>query len=66
MISRSDDPVVELVHDRETEHGSCIVIEIQVQGEVKDIVAAHRKFASETAKTLGPKRAMITLNFDIV
>jgi hypothetical protein len=59
-------PNVELVHDPETEDASYLVIEIPVRGEVTDIVRAHRNFASETAKSLGPKRAMITLNYDII
>lgn len=60
------DPDVELVHDPETEDASYLVIEILVRGEVKDIVVAHRKFANDTARLLGPKRAMIALNYDIM
>jgi hypothetical protein len=59
-------PDVELVHDRETEDAAYLIIEIQVRGEVKDIVMAHRKFASETARSLGPKRAIIALNYYII
>jgi hypothetical protein len=59
-------PDVELVHDPETEDASYLVIAIKVQGEVKDIVMAHRKFANETARLLGPSRAIIALNYDII
>jgi len=59
-------PDVELVHDPETEAASYLVIEVQVRGEVKDIVMAHREFAKETARLLGPERSIITLNYDII
>jgi hypothetical protein len=59
-------PDVELVHDPETEDASYLVIEVELRGEVKDIVMAHRKFAHETAKLLGPERSIITLNYNII
>jgi hypothetical protein len=45
---------------------SYLVIEVQVRGEVKDVVMAHRKFAHQTARLLGTERSIITLNYDII
>jgi hypothetical protein len=60
------DPVVELLADPEIPDTSYLVIEIRVTGTVKDNVMAHRKFASEAARLLGPKRETVKLHYDIV
>ena len=66
IFSIISDPVVNLVHDRETDNASYLSIEIQVSGPVRDIVTAHRKFAQQAAAVLGCNREMITLNYDII
>lgn len=60
------DPVVELLADPEIPDRSYLVIEIRVRCTVKDNVTAHRKFASEAARLLAPKREIIKLHYDIV
>lgn len=59
-------PVVNLVQDPEVDDTSYLVIEIQVRGEVRDNVVAHRKFATETAKSLGRNGELIKLHYDII
>jgi hypothetical protein len=58
-------PVVNLIRDPEIDDLSSLAIEIQVAGSVKDNVRAHREFAAEMARLLGPKRELITLHYSI-
>ena len=58
-------PAVDLVQDPETD-ASYLVVEIQVRGDVRDIVMAHRNFALEKARLLGPRREIISLHYDII
>jgi hypothetical protein len=58
-------PAVDLVQDPETD-ASYLVIEIQVRGDVRDNVMAHRTLARETARLLGPRREIISLHYDII
>jgi hypothetical protein len=58
-------PAVDLVQDPETD-ASYLVVEIQVRGDVRDNVMAHRNFARETARLLGPRREIISLHYDII
>ena len=58
-------PAVDLVQDPETD--ACyLVIEIQVRGDVRVNVMAHRNFAGETARLLGSRREIISLHYDII
>ena len=59
-------PAVNLLQDPEVDDTAYLVIEIQVNAGVKHNVLAHRKFASEVAELLGPKREYIKLHYDIM
>lgn len=53
-------PVVNLIRDPEVDHAPDLAIEIEVTGGVRDNVRAHREFAREMARLLGPNRESIT------
>ena len=59
-------PVVNLMRDPEVDDSSYLAIEIQVTGGVKCNVRAHREFASEMARLLGPRREMFTLHYNVM
>ena len=48
-------PAVNLVQDPEVDRSDYLVIEIQVQGGVKETVSAHKQFAFEASQGLGSK-----------
>ncbi len=59
-------PSVSLLEDPEIDETEYLIIELQVRGTVKDNVLAHRKFASEAIRSLGAKREIIRLNYNII
>ncbi len=59
-------PAVNLVHDPEVDREAFLVIEIQVQGGVKETVAAHKRFALEASQRLGAKRELIRLHYEMI
>jgi hypothetical protein len=59
-------PVVNLVQDPEVDRAGDLVIEIQVQGGVREIVSAHKQFALQASQRLGSRREMILLHYEII
>jgi hypothetical protein len=55
-------PVVNLVQDPEVDRAGDLVIEIQVQGGVRETVSAHKPFALRASQRLGSRREMILLH----
>jgi hypothetical protein len=43
-----------------------LVIEIQVQGGVRETVSAHKQFALQASQRLGSRREMILLHYEII